>query len=117
MMVELLAGPLVGGAHKDKRAAKNWGNLVIAINPALLGDAAYATARTRTRARTRGLEPRTGRQAGSQAVHLLLTRVSLALRRTFYKSAGEVLERVRNAERLPGVTEILIPGQREVHGQ
>jgi LDH2 family malate/lactate/ureidoglycolate dehydrogenase len=74
MMVELLAGPLVGGAHKDKRAAKNGGNLVIAINPALLGDAA-----------------------------------------TFYKSAGEVLERVRNAERLPGVTEILIPGQREVH--
>ena len=72
LMVELLAGPLVGGAHKDKRAAKNWGNLVIAINPALLGDAA-----------------------------------------TFYKSAGEVLQRVRNAERLPDVTEILIPGQRE----
>ena len=40
MMVELLAGPLVGAAHKDKRTAKNWGNLVIAINPALLGDAA-----------------------------------------------------------------------------
>ena len=43
MMVELLAGPLVGGAHKDKRTAKNWGNLVIAINPALLGDAATRT--------------------------------------------------------------------------
>ena len=72
MMVELLAGPLVGGAHMDKRTAKNWGNLIIAINPALLGDPA-----------------------------------------TFYKSAGEVLERVRTAEKLPGVTEILIPGQRE----
>ena len=71
MMVELLAGPLVGGAHMNKREAKNWGNLVIAISPSLLGDP-----------------------------------------KTFYKSAGEVLERVRTAEKLPGVTEILIPGQR-----
>ena len=72
LMVELLAGPLVGAAHMDKLAAKNWGNLVVAINPSLLGDAA-----------------------------------------TFYRSAGEVLERVRTADRLPGVNEIVIAGQRE----
>jgi len=72
LMVELLAGPLVGGAHLSKLTAKNWGNLVIAIDPILLGDPS-----------------------------------------TFYKSAGEVLERVRHADRLPGVTEMTIPGQRE----
>eukprot|EP00966_Prymnesium_polylepis_P264855 6118633-Prymnesium_polylepis.1 len=38
-MVELLAGPLVGAAHKNKLAAKNWGNLVLAIHPRMLGDA------------------------------------------------------------------------------
>ena len=32
-MVELLAGPLVGAAHMNKLKAKNWGNLVVAINP------------------------------------------------------------------------------------
>jgi len=31
----------------------------------------------------------------------------------FYKNAGEVLERVRNAERLPGVDAIIIPGELE----
>ena len=31
----------------------------------------------------------------------------------FYKAAGEVLERVRNADKLPNVNEILIAGQRE----
>jgi len=72
LMVELLAGPLVGAAHVNKLSAKNWGNLVIAINPSMLGDAS-----------------------------------------TFYKSAGEVLERVRNADKLPGVTEIQLPGERE----
>jgi len=72
LMVELLAGPLVGAAHVNKLAAKNWGNLVIAIHPSLLGDAA-----------------------------------------TFYKNAGEVLERVRCAERLPGVDKIVIAGEME----
>jgi len=72
LMVELLAGPLVGAAHMNKLAAKNWGNLVVALDPAMLGDAS-----------------------------------------TFYKSAGEVLERVQNADKLPGVSEIIIPGQRE----
>jgi LDH2 family malate/lactate/ureidoglycolate dehydrogenase len=37
-MVELLAGPLVGAAVADKLEAKNWGNLVIAVDPDLLGD-------------------------------------------------------------------------------
>jgi len=71
-MVELLAGPLVGAAHVNKLQAKNWGNLVVAIHPRMLGDAA-----------------------------------------TFYQAAGEVLERVRHAERLPGVDAIIIPGERE----
>ena len=72
LMVELLAGPLVGAAHMNKLAAKNWGNIVIALNPAMLGDP-----------------------------------------KTFYKSAGEVLKRVQNAEKLPGVKEIIIPGSKE----
>jgi len=72
LMVELLAGPLVGAAHVNKLAAKNWGNLLMAIHPSLLGDAT-----------------------------------------TFYKNAGEVLERVRNAERLPGVDRIIIAGELE----
>lgn len=37
-MVELLAGPLVGAAVADKLEEKNWGNLVVAIDPGLLGD-------------------------------------------------------------------------------
>lgn len=72
LMVELLAGPLVGAAHMDKLSAKNWGNLVIAVHPSMLGDA-----------------------------------------KTFYKSAGEVLQRVQNADKLPGVKEIIIPGSKE----
>ena len=36
LMVELLAGPLVGAAIADKLEEKNWGNLVVAIDPALL---------------------------------------------------------------------------------
>ena len=38
LMIELLAGPLVGGAVQDKLASKNWGNLMIALNPSTLGD-------------------------------------------------------------------------------
>jgi hypothetical protein len=37
-MVELLAGPLVGAAITDKLGAKNWGNLLLALDPELLGD-------------------------------------------------------------------------------
>ena len=41
LLVELLAGPLVGGAVADKLAARNWGNLVLAIDPAAVtGDGA-----------------------------------------------------------------------------
>ena len=38
LMVELLAGPLVGGAVQDKLGSKNWGNLMIALDPAIMGD-------------------------------------------------------------------------------
>lgn len=38
LMVELLAGPLVGAAVADKLSEKNWGNLVLALDPSLLGD-------------------------------------------------------------------------------
>ena len=38
LMIELLAGPLVGGAVQDKLGSKNWGNLMIALNPSALGD-------------------------------------------------------------------------------
>ena len=37
-MVELLAGPLVGAAVADKLGARNWGNLVLAIDPAAVSD-------------------------------------------------------------------------------
>lgn len=40
LLVELLAGPLVGAAVADKLEAQNWGNLVLAIDPGLMGDAA-----------------------------------------------------------------------------
>lgn len=39
LMVELMAGPLVGAATTDKKSAKNWGNLIMAISPELLGPA------------------------------------------------------------------------------
>ena len=39
-MVELLAGPLVGGAVQDKLGSKNWGNLMIALDPAIMGNPA-----------------------------------------------------------------------------
>lgn len=38
LMIELLAGPLVGGAVQDKLGSKNWGNLMIALDPSTLGD-------------------------------------------------------------------------------
>jgi LDH2 family malate/lactate/ureidoglycolate dehydrogenase len=48
-MVELLAGPLVGAAVADKLEAKNWGNLVLAVDPELLGDRDAIRARTQVR--------------------------------------------------------------------
>eukprot|EP00195_Chlamydomonas_chlamydogama_P003675 CAMPEP_0202914340 /NCGR_PEP_ID=MMETSP1392-20130828/62857_1 /ASSEMBLY_ACC=CAM_ASM_000868 /TAXON_ID=225041 /ORGANISM="Chlamydomonas chlamydogama, Strain SAG 11-48b" /LENGTH=870 /DNA_ID=CAMNT_0049605955 /DNA_START=5 /DNA_END=2617 /DNA_ORIENTATION=+ len=71
LMVELLAGPLVGAAVADKLEERNWGNLVIAIDPGLLGD-----------------------------------------RDAIRQRSQVVLDRVRNAERMPGVDEIMLPGER-----
>lgn len=61
----------MGAAVADKMAAKNCGNLVIAIDPSLLTDPATFTARV-----------------------------------------TQVLDRVKAAERLPGVPEIFLPGER-----
>ena len=36
LFVELLAGPLVGAAVADKLEEKNWGNLIVAIDPSML---------------------------------------------------------------------------------
>eukprot|EP01038_Epipyxis_sp_PR26KG_P016404 gene16404-22367_t len=38
LMVELLAGALTGAAMENKESSKNWGSLVIAIDPGLLGN-------------------------------------------------------------------------------
>lgn len=46
LMVELLAGPLVGAAVADKLEERNWGNLVLAIDPQLLGEPDVIKART-----------------------------------------------------------------------
>jgi LDH2 family malate/lactate/ureidoglycolate dehydrogenase len=47
-MVEMLTGAWVGGAMADKRASKNWANLVIAIDPELLGPLDDMRARAKT---------------------------------------------------------------------
>jgi LDH2 family malate/lactate/ureidoglycolate dehydrogenase len=46
LMVELLAGPLVGAAVADKLEERNWGNLLLVIDPELLGDADAIRSRT-----------------------------------------------------------------------
>jgi hypothetical protein len=46
LMVELLAGPLVGAAVADKLEERNWGNLVLVIDPQLLGEPDVIKART-----------------------------------------------------------------------
>lgn len=71
LMVELLAGPLVGAAVADKLEEKNWGNLVVALDPSLLGD-----------------------------------------KETIKQRTQMVLDRVKGAARLPGVSEIMLPGER-----
>jgi LDH2 family malate/lactate/ureidoglycolate dehydrogenase len=48
-MVELLAGPLVGAAVADKLEERNWGNLVLVIDPQLLGEPDVIRARTQAR--------------------------------------------------------------------
>lgn len=37
LMVELLAGALTGASMSDKHSTKNWGSLIIAIDPTILG--------------------------------------------------------------------------------
>jgi|Transcript_9418 LDH2 family malate/lactate/ureidoglycolate dehydrogenase len=70
LVVELLSGPLVGAAINNKLSTKNWGNLIFAIDPKLLGNA------------------------------------------NFEEEAAFVLNRVKNAEKQPGVNEIYLPGER-----
>ncbi|CAM9215856.1 unnamed protein product [Chrysoparadoxa australica] len=71
LMVELLAGSFVGAATNDKKAAKNWGNLVFAIDPAMMGDVGEF-------------------QAGMEVV----------------------FDRIKTAKKLPGVTQLMLPGER-----
>jgi LDH2 family malate/lactate/ureidoglycolate dehydrogenase len=71
LLIELLAGPLVGAAVLDKAAARDWGNLVVALDPELLGDG-----------------------------------------REFQERTAQLLRRVKDARRQPGVAEILLPGER-----
>lgn len=41
LIIELLAGPLVGAAIDSKLTAKNWGNLIMVIDPKMLGQADF----------------------------------------------------------------------------
>ena len=70
LVVELLSGPLVGAAINNKLSTKNWGNLIFAIDPKLLGNA------------------------------------------NFEEEAAFVMNRVKNADKQPGVNEIYLPGER-----
>lgn len=45
LLVEILGGALAGGAVEAKAAARNWGSLVAAVDPAVLGDSAAFRAR------------------------------------------------------------------------
>jgi L-2-hydroxycarboxylate dehydrogenase (NAD+) len=72
MIGEILAGPLVGAAFCGLGDSKgNWGHLIFAIDPDLLGD-----------------------------------------RDEFQANVKQVIGRVRSTRRLPGVEEILVPGER-----
>ncbi|KAK3239986.1 hypothetical protein CYMTET_50124, partial [Cymbomonas tetramitiformis] len=71
LIVELLAGSLVGAAIEDKLASKSWGNLIAVIDPALLGSP-----------------------------------------EEFRSRVEVVLDRVKTAERQPGVDSINLPGER-----
>lgn len=72
MMVEILAGPLVGASFSGQVDSKgNWGHLIFAIDPDLLGN-----------------------------------------KDEFMANVGRVIEKVKSTKRLPGVDEILVPGER-----
>ncbi len=70
LMIEVLTGPLVGAAFCGIGNADNWGNLVLVIDPNLVGADDFAH------------------------------RVS------------ELVTKVKNAKKLPGVTEIYLPGEK-----
>lgn len=71
-MVEALAGAMSGAAFSGRSDSKtNWGHLVFAIDPGLLGD-----------------------------------------REAFIASLSQLIHRVKNAAKLPGVAEIFVPGER-----
>jgi LDH2 family malate/lactate/ureidoglycolate dehydrogenase len=72
MIGEILAGPLVGAAFCGQGDSKgNWGHLIFAIDPDLLGD-----------------------------------------RDEFLANVNRVIGKVKSIRRLPGVDEILVPGER-----
>jgi LDH2 family malate/lactate/ureidoglycolate dehydrogenase len=72
MMIEILAGPLVGAACAGVGdSSKNWGHLLLAIDPGLLGD-----------------------------------------RDDFINNVTTLIEQVKNTKKLPGVSEIFMPGER-----
>ena len=62
LVVEMLAGPLVGAAVADKLGTRNWGNLVLAIDPAAVGGdgAAFRRDATALLARVRDTTPLPG---------------------------------------------------------
>jgi LDH2 family malate/lactate/ureidoglycolate dehydrogenase len=72
LMIELLAGAMTGASMNDKKESKNWGSLVIAIDPAEFSGS---------------LEE-------------------------FQTNAMVMCDRVKNAKRLEGVSEIMLPGER-----
>jgi LDH2 family malate/lactate/ureidoglycolate dehydrogenase len=72
MVGEMLAGPLVGAAFCGLDDSKgNWGHLIYAIDPDLLGD-----------------------------------------REVFEANVSRAADKVRSTKRLPGVDEIMVPGER-----
>jgi len=72
MIVEILAGPLAGASFSGEADSKgNWGHLIFAIDPDLLGD-----------------------------------------REEFLANVERIIAKVKSTKRLPGVEEILVPGER-----
>jgi LDH2 family malate/lactate/ureidoglycolate dehydrogenase len=72
LIVEIIAGPLVGAACAGVGDSnKNWGHLVVAFDPALLGD-----------------------------------------REEFVNNVTTLIEKVKATKKLPGVSEIFVPGER-----
>jgi LDH2 family malate/lactate/ureidoglycolate dehydrogenase len=85
LMVELLAGPLVGAAVADKLSERNWGNLVVVIDPQCMGNKELILQRMQVRAR-RGAgatgRPCRGRGAGAAAGALGAPRAVVACPRS-----------------------------------